>query len=112
PRAAGPGNYLSFAAGGPTIPAEPVARVGPVSVTDWSRNHPVLRYVNLQQLDIRQSWRAQVRPWGQELAAGSEGPLIVAGERQDYAIARDSGHPGAEGARTFRSLYVGFSGLQ
>jgi Ca-activated chloride channel family protein len=101
PQRVGPANYFYINAGGPTCPADLERRIGESSVTDWSRTHPVLRYVSLNQLDIRQAWKAAIKPWGQELAAHAEGPLIIAGERQEMPV--------ADQRLTFRSLYIGFS---
>lgn len=104
PQRVGPGNFLYIDAGGPTCPAEPERRTGETTVADWSRSHPVLRYVNLQGLTLKQPWKAKVRPWGQELAAAADGAVIAAGERQDAAV--------EDQRLTFKSLYVGFSLLE
>jgi hypothetical protein len=104
PATVGPGNYLYFNAAGPTSPVELEQRVQETTVTDWNRSHPVMRYVNLQQLDLRTAWKARVRPWGQELATHSEGPLIAVGERQEMTV--------GDQRLTFRSLCVGFPLLE
>src|SRR5205823_6668066 len=104
PQKVGPGNFLYMDAGGPTCPAEPERRTGEATVADWSRSHPVMRYVNLQGLTLRQPWKAKVRPWGQELAADADGAVIVVGERQDAPV--------GDQRLTFKSLYVGFSLLE
>ncbi len=64
-------------------------------IMDWSRTHPLMRYVDLANVSISCAFPAQPAPWGQTIAETDEGPLIVAGER-------------GEG----RSVWVGFPLLE
>jgi hypothetical protein len=100
PRDVGPGNFLYLDAGGPTCPVDPAGPGGAITLIDWSRPHPITRYVNLRGVRVRKTQGARLRPWGQELVAGNEGPLLAIGEHKRVV----DGQP-----LPFRSLYVGFS---
>ena len=53
------------------------------TIQDWSRTHPLMRYVDLANVAVSHAYNAQTAPWGQTLAETDDGPLIVAGERGD-----------------------------
>lgn len=65
------------------------------AILDWSRTHPLMRYVDLANVSVNRAFNTQAAAWGQTLAETDEGPLIVAGER-------------GEG----RSIWVGFPLLE
>jgi len=48
-----------------------------VSVLDWKRDHPMLRYLSLGRLYIGQALKLQVPPEAQVLVDGDKGPLMV-----------------------------------
>ncbi len=76
-------------------PGMPVTDAGPSAhprVLAWKRDDPLLRYVSLQDVLIAGARRVTAAPEGRVLAQGTDGPLIVAGQR---------------GGR--RELYVGWS---
>lgn len=92
------GRYLFWGAPEPpqTSPGNfPVSVAGPDAslpqLLDWSRTHPVMRFVDLANVHLRASKAIAPAPWASTLAETDKGPLIVAGER-------------GEG----RSVYVGF----
>jgi hypothetical protein len=74
----------------------PVRVTGPdaerPTILDWSRTHPVMRFVDLANVNLRAARSIAPVPWASTLAESDKGALIAAGERGDG-----------------RSLYVGFS---
>jgi Ca-activated chloride channel family protein len=64
-------------------------------ILDWSRTHPLMRFVDLANVKIMRARTIAPAPWGQTLAETDNGPLIVAGERNDT-----------------KAVYVGFSLLE
>lgn len=95
PRQPGPGNHLYINCAGPTAPVTLDGKVRDVSVIDWDRVHPAMRYVRLSQLYMPEAHQAKLRPWGVELAEHEEGPLIALGEKGGV-----------------RSAYIGFDLLK
>jgi hypothetical protein len=51
------------------------------TILDWSRTHPLMRYVDLANVSVSRAFDAQPAPWGQTIAVTDDGALIVAGER-------------------------------
>ena len=102
PAEVGPGNYLYINAGGPTAPVDIAGTVEHASITDWDRTHPMMRFVDLGQVNLFGLARAaKKKPWAQELAGHEEGPVMVAGERRNVLV---------DGQRmNFKSAYVGFN---
>lgn len=66
----------------PITAASPPDQAQP-TILDWSRRHPLMRYVDLANVAVSHAYNAQPAPWGQTLAETDDGPLIVAGERGD-----------------------------
>jgi Ca-activated chloride channel family protein len=66
----------------PITSASPSETAQP-TILDWSRTHPLMRYVDLANVSVSRAYNAQPAPWGQTLAETDDGPLIVAGERGD-----------------------------
>ena len=65
-------------------------------ILDWSRTHPLMRFVDLANVKLLRARSIVPAPWAQTLSEGSNGPLIVAGERSDGG----------------RAIYVGFNVLE
>lgn len=75
-----PGRYLVFHAVNPQMPVQTVgADLTSPSVLDWNRTDPVMRFVDLSDLTVRQAADVTAAPWGSTLAETGAGPLIVAG---------------------------------
>lgn len=100
PRGLKPGRYLFWG----SLPADqniaPAIRTGTdeahsPQILDWSRTHPLMRFVDLANVRLLRAPVVAPAPWAQTLAETDAGPLIVAGERNDI-----------------RAVYVGFSLLQ
>ncbi|MBI3867600.1 MAG: VWA domain-containing protein [Verrucomicrobia bacterium] len=51
-------------------------------IVDWNHAHPVLRQVNLDNVDLAESQLVDPPPWGVSLAQSQQKALIVAGERE------------------------------
>lgn len=64
-------------------------------ILDWSRTHPLMRYVDLANVRLLSARAVTPAPWAVTLAETDSGPLIIAGER---------------GAN--RSIFVGFAALE
>lgn len=64
-------------------------------IVDWSRTHPVLRFVDLANVNTLRARNVALAPWGETLAETDAGPLIIAGERGSA-----------------RAVYVGFSVIE
>lgn len=91
------GRYLFW--GGPArgaqSPAVPTgADADKPELLDWSRAHPLMRFVDLANVHLRRARGIAPAPWAETLAETGDGPLIVAGERGET-----------------RAVYVGFSVL-
>jgi hypothetical protein len=67
-------------------------RLARPNILDWDRRHPLMRFVSLANINVREALTARPRPWGRPLAEGESGPLIIAGERGGT-----------------RSIYLGFN---
>jgi hypothetical protein len=83
----GAGRYLFWGVkpGSPNLPvtAAAVPEQAQPTILDWSRTHPLMRYVDLANVSVARAFNAQPALWGQTLAESDDGPLIVAGERGD-----------------------------
>lgn len=49
-------------------------------VVDWKNTHPLLRYINLDNVQIAQTMGVKTPSWGEALVDAPRTPLIVAGE--------------------------------
>lgn len=79
-----PGRYLFW--GGPPASAQnPATATGTDTdkpqILDWSRGHPLMRFVDLANVNVRRARAVAPVPWAETLAETEAGPLIVAGER-------------------------------
>lgn len=86
-----PGNYLFINAACPETGVEVTSQVAGASVLDWSRTHPLTRFVDFTNLRLTKALTIKSSGWAQSVAESEEGPLIVAGER-----------------RGLRSIFLGF----
>lgn len=59
---------------------EQVTRVSNPAIVDWRAQHPALRFVNFDNVWIREAWRVSPPSWGTVLVEARETPLMVAGE--------------------------------
>ena len=50
-----------------------------LTIVDYDRSHPVMRYVNVSDLSMQAMRRCQKQPWGRQIIEASEGPLLVEG---------------------------------
>lgn len=85
------GRFLFIGTGGSAAPVTVSGRVQHPSILDWERRHPVTRFLDLSDVRIAEALAARPLPWGQTLAEGESGPLLVAGEKEGL-----------------RSLFLGF----
>nr|CAA9224233.1 hypothetical protein AVDCRST_MAG63-644 [uncultured Armatimonadetes bacterium] len=94
PRDLPPGRYLFWGGTpGAGMPANITgADVDKPQILDWSRTHPLMRFVDLANVHLRRARAIAPAPWAVTLAETDKGPLIVAGEQGDT-----------------RAVYVGFS---
>lgn len=51
------------------------------AIVDWKTTHPLLRFVNLDNVQIAEAAGIRSPNWGTVVAESPQGPLIVAGER-------------------------------
>ncbi len=56
------------------------------AIVDWHHTHPLLRYVNFDNVDVAESILPKLPPWGVSLVQSQERPLIVAGEKERRRI--------------------------
>jgi hypothetical protein len=78
PRANG---YLFINAEGSMAPVKVAGTISGPTIVDWTRGHPVTRYVDFSGVRISQARAASLKPWGHALAETQAGPLVAAGER-------------------------------
>ena len=50
-------------------------------ILDWSRTHPLMRFVDLANVKLLRARNITPLPWAQTLVEGDSGPLLVAGEK-------------------------------
>lgn len=56
-------------------------------ITNWKRDHPLLNHAEeLETLLIEKAHNVEAKPEGRVLAEGSQGPLVVAGERDGQRL--------------------------
>lgn len=73
-----PGNYLLLGTTAPNLPLTVAGTVTGGTALRWSQRHPVMRYVDLNEVTIGQALRLQ--PRGGEVLAEGDSPLIWAYE--------------------------------
>jgi len=88
------GNVLVFNVANPAW-FEKVDQLDAPAIVDWKGNHPLLRFVSFDNVQIGQSLAVKTPPWALSLVDSPQTPLILAGE-----IGRQ------------RSVWVGFDTLQ
>ncbi len=59
---------------------EPTAKLEAPPIVDWKTTHPLLRFVNLDNVSVAEATGVKPPAWGQVVADSPRGPLIVAGE--------------------------------
>lgn len=85
-----PGRYLFWglgSVGASLVPA--TAATGEANqpqILDWSRTHPLMRFVDLANVKLMRAKNVTAAPWATSLAETDAGPLIVAGERNDSRV--------------------------
>jgi hypothetical protein len=50
------------------------------AIVDWKNTHPLLRYINLDNVAVAESYAVKAPSWGVSLVDAPQTPLIVAGE--------------------------------
>lgn len=95
-----PGRYLFWgvnALGSEVVPAVTTSMpdVDRPQILDWSRTHPLMRFVDMANVNLMRAKTIAPAPWATTLAETDAGPLIVAGEKSDS-----------------RAVYIGFSLLE
>lgn len=55
-------------------------------IVDWKSGHPVLRFVNFDNVQVSEALAVKPPPWGVSLVESSGTPLLVAGERARQRI--------------------------
>jgi hypothetical protein len=86
------GSYLLINAGAPEAPVEVTGRVSVPAVVRWAARHPVMRYVDFEEVAVAEALSVALRPWGQSLVDADTTPLLVAGRRGNV-----------------RAVYIGFA---
>lgn len=74
------GGYLFINTSGEKTPVKVTGSIGSPSVVDWSRSHPVTRYVDFCGVRISKAQAITLKPWASALVEAQAGPLIAAGE--------------------------------
>lgn len=59
---------------------EPAPDLRAPPLVDWNSSHPLMRFVNLDNVQVAEASGVKAPPWGTVLAEAPQGPLIVAGE--------------------------------
>lgn len=95
-----PGRYLFWGVnslGSDVVPATAtnMPDVDRPQILDWSRTHPLMRFVDMANVNLLRAKTIAPAPWATTLAETDAGPLIVAGEKSDS-----------------RAVYIGFSLLE
>lgn len=81
-----PGNYLVFDALSEQTPLLGEGTADTPSFVDEDRTHPVMRFVDLSGLHLRQALKTRAQSWGQPLAEADSGPLIGVGEHNGLRV--------------------------
>ncbi|MGC9454055.1 MAG: vWA domain-containing protein [Phycisphaerae bacterium] len=81
-----PCRYIVFGPPPPGCGVEPAGRTEDQVVLDWSRRHPVLRHVNLNNLYIREGFKMEAPRDAHVLAEVQSGPAMVLVRRQRMAL--------------------------
>lgn len=55
-------------------------------ILDWSRTHPLMRFVDLANVNLLRARAVAPAPWATTLAESDAGPLIIAGEKNDSRV--------------------------
>jgi Ca-activated chloride channel homolog len=65
------------------VPLESLGRIDRPAITDWDRNHLVMRHVDFSKVTIEDAYRIRPLTAGRALVESTGGPLIYALEEQD-----------------------------
>ncbi|MBI5366786.1 MAG: VWA domain-containing protein [Planctomycetes bacterium] len=80
------GNFLCFNC---VPPLEGLKSLGPASypvILDWKRAHPLTRFVNFSNLDIREAAKLVVPKWGEVVLESDQTPLIAAFSKLEQKV--------------------------
>ncbi|MBI1177528.1 VWA domain-containing protein [bacterium] len=56
------------------------------AIVDWKNTHPLLRFVNMQNVAINESLAVKAPPWALPLVESPQSPLVLAGELNNQRI--------------------------
>ncbi len=80
------GNLLIFNVAPPAwFPS--VGRQSTPAIVDWKGNHPLLRFVSFDNVQIAESLVVKTPPWGLSLVESPQSPLVIAGETGRQRVA-------------------------
>lgn len=80
------GNLLVFNVAPPAWFAS-VSQQSTPAIVDWKGNHPLLRFVSFDNVQIAESLVVKTPPWGLSLVESPQSPLIIAGETGRQRVA-------------------------
>jgi Ca-activated chloride channel homolog len=81
-----PGNYMLIASMAPEVPITEVDRVPEPIITGWERDHPVLRDINLMDLNIVEASTIEVERDAEPLVYSDRTPLVAAWETESIRL--------------------------
>ncbi|MCC6231296.1 MAG: VWA domain-containing protein, partial [Verrucomicrobiales bacterium] len=58
-----------------------IAALNAPPIVEWRTAHPLLRFVNLDNVQVAEAAGIRAPPWGEVVAATTQGPLLVAGDQ-------------------------------
>jgi Ca-activated chloride channel homolog len=65
---------------------ETVGRLEGPPIVDWRNTHPLLRFVNFQNVAVSESLAVKAPPWALPLVESPQAPLVLAGELNNQRI--------------------------
>jgi Ca-activated chloride channel family protein len=64
-----------------------VGTVESPAIVDWRNTHPLLRFVNFDNVGVTEAFSVKAPPWGEVIVESPKTPLIVAGELNHRRVA-------------------------
>ncbi len=75
-----PANNVLAIRSAPTNWVEPAGRLDAPPIVDWKNTHPLLRFVNFDNVQIAEALAVKTPPWATPLVESPTAPLLLAGE--------------------------------